>query len=78
MCSVNQTLNLVSLMISDEQKKFVLSFIHEWAGSQESALKWYESEIIPSLNKTAQQAVDAGEFEAVKQYLEHIKDGGFS
>ncbi len=78
MCSVIQALNLVRLMISDKQKEFVLSFIHEWAGSQESALIWYESEIIPSLNKTAKQAVDGGEFEAVRQYLEHIQYDGFS
>ncbi|WP_157825824.1 hypothetical protein [Colwellia sp. Bg11-28] len=69
---------MVRLIISDKQKEFVLSFIHEWAGSQESALKWYESEIIPSLNKTAKQAVDGGEFEAVRQYLEHIRDDGFA
>ena len=46
--------------------------------SKQAAFKWYESEIIPALNKTAQDTVDYGDFEAVKQYLEHISEGGFA
>jgi hypothetical protein len=65
-------------MTKEEQKNFVLSFIHGWAGSKEFTSEWYESEIIPALNKTAKQAVDSGDFEAVKQYLEHIQYGGFA
>lgn len=65
-------------MTSEAQEKFVLSFVQEWAGSNELALKWYETEIIPALNKTAKQAVNGGDFEAVKQYLEHIRNDGFA
>ena len=65
-------------MTQEEQKQFVLNFIQEWAGSKEAALKWYESETISSLNKTAQEVVDNGGFEAIKEYLEHIERGGFS
>ncbi|MFT6833985.1 MAG: hypothetical protein ACJA0H_000011 [Francisellaceae bacterium] len=65
-------------MTQEEQKQFILSFILDWAGSKEAALKWYESETISSLNKTAQEAVDDGDFEAIKEYLEHIEQGGFA
>lgn len=65
-------------MTPEEQREFVLNYIERWASSKDLALKWYESEIILSLNKTAKQAVDGGEFEAVKQYLKHIKNGGFT
>ncbi len=65
-------------MTQEEQKQFVLSFIQQWAGSKAAALKWYESEVIPSFNKTAQEVIDNGGFEAMKKYLEHIKQGGFA
>ena len=65
-------------MTQEEQKQFVLSFIIDWAGSKEAALEWYESEVIPALNTTAQEAVNNGCFEAIKEYLEHIEQGGFS
>ena len=65
-------------MTRKEQKKFILNYIINWAGSKEAALAWYESEVIPALNKTAQEAVNNGDFEAVKEYLEHIKQGGFA
>ena len=65
-------------MTRKEQKKFILNYIINWAGSKEAALKWYESEVIPSLNKTTKEAVDDGDFEAIKEYLEHIEQGGFA
>jgi hypothetical protein len=65
-------------MTQEEQKQFILNFILDWAGSKDAALKWYESEVIPSLNKTAQEAVDNGCFEAIKVYLQHIEQGGFA
>jgi len=66
------------VMTRKEQKKFILNYIINWAGSKEAALKWYESEVIPSLNKTTKEAVDDGDFEAIKEYLEHIEQGGFA
>jgi hypothetical protein len=65
-------------MTQAEQKKFILDFVQDWAGSKQAALKWYESEVISALNKTVQQAVDGGDFESVKRYLEHINEGGFA
>jgi hypothetical protein len=65
-------------MTQAEQKEFILDFVQDWAGSKKAALKWYESEVIPALNKTVQQAVDGGDFESVKRYLEHINKGGFA
>lgn len=65
-------------MTQEEQKQFILNFILDWADSKEAALKWYESETISSLNKTAQEAINNGGFEAVKEYLEHIEQGGFA
>tara|TARA_R110001583_G_scaffold43548_7_gene138558 strand:- start:129 stop:380 length:252 start_codon:yes stop_codon:yes gene_type:complete len=73
-----KNLNMVSVMTTTEQKEYILNFIQEWAGSKQAALQWYESEIIPALNKTAQDSVNCGDFEAVKQYLEHISEGGFA
>jgi hypothetical protein len=55
-----------------------LDYVQDWAGSKQAALKWYGSEIIPALNKTAQQTVNAGDFESVKRYLDHIDEGGFA
>ena len=65
-------------MTEQEQKEFIINFVQDWAGSKKAALQWYELEVIPALNKTSQQAVDDGGFEAVKQYLEHIEQGGFA
>jgi hypothetical protein len=65
-------------MTQAEQKEFILDFVEGWAGSNQAALKWYESEVISALNKTAQQAVDGGDFESVKIYLEYINEGGFA
>ncbi len=65
-------------MTQEEQKQFVLNFILDWAGSKEAALKWYEAEVIPALNKTAQEAVNNGGFDAIKEYLKHIEEGGFA
>jgi hypothetical protein len=65
-------------MTPEEQKEYILDFVLDWAGSKIAALKWYESEVISALNKTAQQTIDAGDFETVKQYLEHIENGGFA
>jgi hypothetical protein len=61
-----------------EQEKYILDYVQDWAGSKQAALKWYEFEVIPALNKTAQQAVEAKDFESVKRYLEHINEGGFA
>jgi hypothetical protein len=65
-------------MTEQEQKEFILNFVQDWAGSKQAALIWYESEVISALNKTVQQAVDGGDFEAVKHYLKHIEQGGFA
>jgi hypothetical protein len=65
-------------MTQKEQKEYVLNYVQDWAGSKQAALKWYEFEVIPALNKTAQQAVEANDFESVKIYLEHINEGGFA
>jgi hypothetical protein len=65
-------------MTPAEQNKFILDLVQDWAGSKQAALNWCESETIPALNKTVQQAIDAGDFESVKRYLEHIKEGGFA
>jgi len=65
-------------MTEQEQKEFILNLVHDWTGSKQASLKWYESEVISALNKTAKQTVDAGDFESVKRYLEHINEGGFA
>ncbi|MGL1958551.1 MAG: hypothetical protein OCD00_14690 [Colwellia sp.] len=65
-------------MTQTEQKEFIIYFVQGWAGSKQAALKWYESEVISALNKTVQQAVDGGDFESIKRYLEHINEGGFA
>jgi len=59
------------------QKEFILSLVLEWAGSTESALSWYENEVIPALGMTPLQAVECGEYRGVLKYLEHISLGGY-
>ena len=39
---------------------------------------WYESEMIPLLKMTAQQTVQSGNFEAMKNHLVHIDQGGYA
>ena len=65
-------------MTEQDQKDFILNFIQGWVDSKQDALMWYESEVIHTLNKTAQQVINTDDFEAVKTYLEHIKQGAFA
>jgi hypothetical protein len=63
---------------AQDQKKFILSLIVDWAGSEVRALKWYEMEIIPALGMTPQQAIEQGQYAALLEYIEIIKLGGFA
>ncbi len=65
-------------MTQEDQEKYILDFINGWVCSKKDALNWYETEVIPALNKTANQAVTEGEFDLVKRYLKHIDKGGFA
>lgn len=65
-------------MTQQEQEQYILDYVQDWAGSKQAALKWYKFEFIQALNRTAQQAVEANDFETVKKYLEHINEGGFA
>jgi len=61
-----------------EQEEYILDFIQGWTNSEQASVNWYKNEIIPALNKTPFEAVNSGDFEAVKRYLEHIDKDGFA
>lgn len=65
-------------MTHNEQKRFIINFVMKWVNSHDEAIRWYETTVIPSLNKTPEQAINAGEFEKVKQYLAIVELGGFA
>jgi hypothetical protein len=65
-------------MTRKEQEEYILNFVQGWTISKQASLNWYKNEVIPALNKTAQEEVENGGFEAVKRYLKHIDKGGFS
>ena len=49
-----------------------------WAGSDESALNWYETETIAALGMTAKSAVESGLFIELVDYIEGINLGGYA
>jgi hypothetical protein len=55
-----------------------LSLIVDWAGSEESALKWYETEVIPALGTTAHQFVNQVSYNELLGYLKVIRKGVFA
>ncbi len=57
----------------------ILERIETWAGSRIKAEAWYRSHPITSLDGlTAEQLVDQGRTEDLKEYLDHIENGGFA
>ena len=61
-----------------EQKSLILRRIEPWAGSIEKAEIWYMNEIIPSLDCTANEAIESENFEALSEYIDIIEIGGFA
>lgn len=61
-----------------EQKSHILKRVEVWAGSEEKALSWYMTEIIPAINCTANEAVESDNFEALNEYIDIIEIGGFA
>jgi hypothetical protein len=67
-----------SKMNIDDQKKFIIDYVREWVSSEAHAEIWYETEVIPALKMTPEQAVKSGNFEPLVNYLESIKFGGYA
>jgi hypothetical protein len=65
-------------MNKKKHKDYILSKVEIWAGGLVKAEFWYSNTVIPSIGMTAEQAVEQGRFEQVKQELERIELGGFS
>ncbi|WP_288388792.1 hypothetical protein [uncultured Alteromonas sp.] len=66
-------------MISkNEQKQLVLGRVEKWAGGLNKAFTWYETEKIPALECTPSEAIEAGHFEALMNYLDAIELGGYA
>ena len=65
------------LRVKDTMKQeFILCSVKMWAGSDESALNWYETETIAALGMTAKSAVESGLFIELVDYIEGINLGG--
>lgn len=63
----------------DHQTKKILEKIEPWAGSQNAAWVWYRTYPIAALGGlTAENLVVEGRTNELIQYLEHIREGGFS
>jgi hypothetical protein len=57
----------------------LIAKITPWAGSEEQAKAWFSTYPIPAFGgKTAEEIVAEGKIGAVKQYIEHIADGGYA
>lgn len=65
-------------MNKSQQKAVVISKVRVWAGSDEEADRWFYSEFISALACTPSAAIDAGKFDAVIDYIESIRLGGYT
>jgi hypothetical protein len=61
------------------QNTQVIERATRWAGTRSAALTWFKTQAIPALgNRTAQDLVKRGDFEAVLFYLESMDAGAFA
>lgn len=57
----------------------VISRVEVWAGGKEQAISWYEAQPIPALGgQTAATLVREGRVAVLREYLDHVEQGGFS
>jgi hypothetical protein len=57
----------------------ILSRISAWAGGEAQAMAWYRSQPIAAFGgRTAEALVKSGEAADVRDYLDHIAQGGFA
>jgi hypothetical protein len=61
-----------------EQSIIVIQKVDEWAGSRLGAVVWFTSEFIPAFACTPLKAILDGHFDAVVEYIEVIKVGGYA
>lgn len=65
-------------MNKTEQRKHIISMISSWAGGIEAANIWFDEEFVSALGCTPGEAVEAGHFDAVVEYIESISMGGYA
>ena len=57
----------------------IVRYLTPWAGSPEEARAWYRSELISALDyRTPEAMVMSGQASAVREYLDHLAQGGFA
>jgi hypothetical protein len=57
----------------------ILSRISAWAGGKEQAMAWYRAQPIAAFGgRTAESLVKDGQAGALRDYLDHIAQGGFA
>jgi hypothetical protein len=65
-------------MNKEEQRQIILNRVRHWAGSDAATEKWFNTEQIPALGCTPRQAIDRGEYDALRRYIDIIALGGFA
>ncbi|MFV0302813.1 MAG: antitoxin Xre/MbcA/ParS toxin-binding domain-containing protein [Paracoccus sp. (in: a-proteobacteria)] len=57
----------------------IVAQVKDWAGSMDEAGKWYRSQPIPALgDRTAEALVMSGQAALVREYLDHLSQGGYA
>jgi hypothetical protein len=57
----------------------IISRVADWAGGKDQAMAWYRAQPIAAFGgRTAESLVKEGRATAVRDYLDHIAQGGFA
>lgn len=57
----------------------IVSRVSDWAGGKEQAMAWYRAQPIAAFGgRTAESLVKDGQAGALRDYLDHIAQGGFA
>ncbi len=55
----------------------IVAYVKDWAGSLDEAGRWFRSQPIPALGgRTAEAMVMSGQAALVREYLDHLSQGG--
>ncbi|OYU69754.1 MAG: XRE family transcriptional regulator [Alphaproteobacteria bacterium PA2] len=57
----------------------IIYLVESWAGSAAQAMAWYRAEPIPAFGgRTAEALVKSGNAAAVRDYVDHLAEGGYA
>lgn len=57
----------------------IIEQVRNWCNSDAEALEWYQTAKLPSFSyKTPEELVDGGRADAVREYIERVRYGGYT